>query len=280
MARNEAMCPYCGEMINERATVCRYCGRTIRCGCDVHDSGTDGWRPVRSEDSRPGRSAAPNTGHSRPVTSHERSRPAPSSAPRRRNGSGCGIALAVIVIFIAILAAAFALLLGYARDHSDRFDEIISYLTDENGAGDADVPDGFDGLDDLDDSNSFSDELEAPIANIAGRYVGALTTDDREAMAELFIPEIRGYYDGETDQMLEDLDEWFENYGDEVDRMIPLGQNELSTDDLDEAAEALGVTFDRVVDAQIELLLKDGEEIDVDLILVEMDGSWYLYSTF
>ena len=53
-----------------------------------------------------------------------------------------------------------------------------------------------------------------------------------------------------------------------------------SSEDFADSAEALGVTFDRVVDAQIELLFKDGEEFSVDLILVEMDGSWYLYGAF
>ena len=26
---NEVMCPYCGAMISEKATVCRHCGRIL-----------------------------------------------------------------------------------------------------------------------------------------------------------------------------------------------------------------------------------------------------------
>lgn len=244
------MCPYCGEMINERASVCKYCGRMLRCDCDVHDSGNDGWRPAPSEDRRTGQSA--------------------QRARRRNRGKLWGVVIGLILLVMCVIAAISALIFGFVRENINEsdFDDFWSDLIED---GDIDAPDEY---------FSGSTELEAPIANLADRYTGALTTDDHEAMAELFVPEIRTYYENETDEMLTDLDEWFDYYGKAVDRMMPTGQDDLPTEDFSDAEEALGVTFDRAVDAQILLLFEDGEELYVDLVAVETDGSWYLYSTF
>lgn len=248
MARHEAMCPYCGEMINEKATVCKYCGRMLRCDCDVHDSGSDGWAPAaRTEDKRTGRPA--------------------EQARRRNRGKLWGCLITAILLTIGFIGLVSALIFGFINNHSEDFDEFWSELVD----GDIDELDIF-------DTDTVS--LDEPVTDLVQRYVGAFSENDHEAMAGLYVPAIRDYYEGETDQMLADLDDWFDQYGKEADRFVPIGQDEMDVDDLSEAADALGVTFDRAADAQVEVLFKDGDSFYLDLIVVEMDGSWYLYSAF
>ncbi len=281
MARNEAMCPYCGEMINERATVCRYCGRTIRCGCDVHEGGEDGWRPARREDrhTRPstGRSARPSTGQSARPTTGQSARPSARPIAGQGKGKSPGCLIVVIMILLCFIVAVSALLFGFVRSRSGDLEEIWSVLTE---GGDFDGFGIFDDSDAPDDPVISLSDMEAPVASIAERYVDALTSDDRNAMAELFLPEIRSLYDGETEEMLAVLDSGFDRYGEQVDRIIPLGQEELSSEDFADSAEALDVTLDRVVDARLELLFENGEDQYIDLIVVETDGSWYLYGAF
>ena len=40
---NEVMCPYCGEMISEKATVCRHCGRLLTGSMKYDADGTGVW---------------------------------------------------------------------------------------------------------------------------------------------------------------------------------------------------------------------------------------------
>ena len=40
---NEVMCPYCGEMISEKATVCRHCGRLLTGSVKYDADGTGAW---------------------------------------------------------------------------------------------------------------------------------------------------------------------------------------------------------------------------------------------
>ena len=251
MARHEAMCPYCGEMINEKATVCKYCGRMLRCDCDVHDSGGDGWAPAaHSEDKRTGRSA--------------------EQARRRNRGKLWGCLIVAILLTVGFIGLASALIFGFINNHSGDFDEFWSELVDD---GEIDA-------DDLDIFDTETASMDDPVADLVQRYVGAFSENDHDEMAQLYVPEIRGFYEENTDEMLAALDSWFDQYGKEVDRFVPIGQDEMDVDDLSDAADALGITFDRAADAQAEVLFKDGDSFYLDLIVVEMDGAWYLYSAF
>ena len=40
---NEVMCPYCGAMISEKATVCRHCGRILTGSVKYDADGTGVW---------------------------------------------------------------------------------------------------------------------------------------------------------------------------------------------------------------------------------------------
>ena len=44
---NEVMCPYCGEMISEKATVCRHCGRMLTGSVNYDADGTGVWFELR-----------------------------------------------------------------------------------------------------------------------------------------------------------------------------------------------------------------------------------------
>ena len=127
----EVMCPYCGEMISEKATVCRHCGRMLTGSVKYDADGTGAWY---------GDTPDVHTGEE-------------AQRLRRRSRGVLWLVIALcallVVGFIGIFTYLAFDLAREVADHQDSdIDSIIHSITDSDPT-DPDVPDDIDTIPDL-----------------------------------------------------------------------------------------------------------------------------------
>ena len=167
---NEVMCPYCGAMISEKATVCRHCGRILSGSVKYDADGTGVWY-----------GDAPD-GH----TGEE-------AARMRRKSRGV---LWLVIALCTLLAIGFIGLFAYFA-----FD-LASGIIENNDAAEVDSiineitgTDPTEGADDINTLPDLPGGVLSDQINLLNKYVEALQKNDREAAAKLFHPAILEAYD-------------------------------------------------------------------------------------
>ena len=251
---NEVMCPYCGAMISEKATVCRHCGRILTGSVKYDADGTGVWY-----------GDAPD-GH----TGEEAQR-------MRRKSRGVlwlVIALCTLLVigFIALFSyLAFDLVHNIADSQVEDVDSIISEITS------TDPTEGADDINTLPDlpGVELSDQI-----SLLNKYVEALQKNDREAAAKLFHPAILEAYDNDADAMLYDLDQHLSLYGGKISGWSTVDSGAVDQDDLDDLNESLPVGIENAEVHLIELEPEQGDAIEVYLLMVQTAEGWSLYYSY
>lgn len=251
---NEVMCPYCGAMISEKATVCRHCGRILTGSVKYDADGTGVWY-----------GDAPD-GH----TGEEAQR-------MRRKSRGVlwlVIALCTLLVigFIALFSyLAFDLVHNIADSQVEDVDSIISEITS------TDPTEGADDINTLPDlpGVELSDQI-----SLLNKYVEALQKNDREAAAKLFHPAILEAYDNDAEAMLYDLDEHLSLYGGKIKGWSTVDSGAVDQDDLDDLNESLPVGIENAEVHLIELEPEQGDAIEVYLLMVQTAEGWSLYYSY
>lgn len=252
---NEVMCPYCGAMISEKATVCRHCGRMLTGSVKYDADGTGVWY-----------GDAPD-GH----TGEEAER------LRRRSR---GILWAVIALctllmigFIALFAYFIADFAQNAVEHSDDVDSIIAEITESD-------PTEIAGSDDISTIPDLPGGVVSDQMALIMDYVEALEKNDREAMTKIFHPAIVEAYDGDIDAVISDLDEHETQYGMKLSGWETIDSEAVDADGLAELNEALPIGIENAEVHLIELTGESGSVVDVYLLLVQTAEGWSLYYSY
>ena len=252
---NEVMCPYCGAMISEKATVCRHCGRLLTGSVKYDADGAGVWY-----------GDAPD-GH----TGEEAQR------LRRRSR---GILWAVIALgtllmigFIALFAYFIADFAQTAVEHSNDVDSIISVITDT-------APTEIAGSEDIDTLPGVVDEMLSDQMTLITDYMTAFEKNDHPAAAKLFHPAILQAYENDADTMLADLDEHFSEYGTELSGWNTIDSEAVDAEGIAELNEALPIGIETAEVHLIELTPVSGGAIDVYLLLVQTAEGWSLYYSY
>ena len=250
---NEVMCPYCGAMISEKATVCRHCGRILTGSVKYDADGTGVWY-----------GDAPD-GH----TGEEAER------LRRRSR---GILWAVIALgtllmigFIALFAYFIADFAQTAVENSNDVDSIIAEITES---------DPIEGSQDIDTLPGVVNEMLSAQMTLITDYMTAFEKNDHAAAAKLFHPAILAAYDGDADTMLADLDEHFSEYGTELAGWKTVDSEFVDAEGLAELNEALPVGIESAVVQLLELTPASEGSIVVYLLLVQTAEGWSLYYSY
>ena len=251
---NEVMCPYCGAMISEKATVCRHCGRILTGSVKYDADGTGVWYGDALD------------GH----TGEEAQR-------MRRKSRGVlwlVIALCTLLVigFIALFSyLAFDLVHNIADSQDEDIDSIISEITS------TDPTEGADDINTLPDlpGGVISDQI-----SLLNKYVEALQKNDREAAAKLFHPAILEAYDNDAEAMLYDLDEHLSLYGGKIKGWSTVDSGAVDQDDLDDLNESLPVGIENAEVHLIELEPEQGDAIEVYLLMVQTAEGWSLYYSY
>ena len=255
---NEVMCPYCGEMISEKATVCRHCGRMLSGSVSYHADGTGAWY-----------GDAPD-GH----TGAEAER-------LRRRSRGV---LWLVIALCALLAAAFIGIFAYlafdlahevVNNQDSDIDSIIQSITESETA--------LDDAGTAEDINSIPDVLAGALPDqmtLVMDYVSALEQNDHDAAAGLFHPAILETYDGDADALLTDLDAHFSAYGTELSGWKTVDSEAVDAAGVQELNDALPVGIENAEVHLIELELRQGGTVDVYLLLVQTADGWNLYYSY
>ena len=250
---NEVMCPYCGAMISEKATVCRHCGRMLTGSVQYDADGTGVWY-----------GDAPD-GH----TGEEAQR------LRRRSR---GILWAVIALgtllmigFIALFAYFIADFAQTAVENSNDVDSIIAEITES---------DPIEGSQDIDTLPGVVNEMLSDQMTLITDYMTAFEQNDHAAAAKLFHPAILEAYDSDADAMLTDLDEHFSAYGTELSGWETIDYEEVDSEGVAELNQALPIGIENAELHLIELTPKSGGAIDVYLLLVQTAEGWSLYYSY
>ena len=251
---NEVMCPYCGEMISEKATVCRHCGRILSGSVKYDADGTGVWY-----------GDAPD-GH----TGEEAAR------LRRRSRGVLWLVIALCtLLFIGFIALFAYLAFDFAHNISESqvedVDSIISEITD------TDPTEGADDINTLPDlpGGVVSDQM-----NLIIDYVEALQKNDREAAAKLFHPAILEAYDNDADAMLYDLDQHLSLYGGKIKGWSTVDSGAVDQDDLNDLNESLPVGIENAEVHLIELQPEQGDAIEIFLLMVQTAEGWNLYYSY
>ena len=254
---NEVMCPYCGEMISEKATVCRHCGRMLTGSASYDADGTGDWY-----------GAAPDV-----HTGEEAQR------MRRRSRGVLWLVIALcallVVGFIGIFTyLAFDLAREVADYQDSDIDSIIHSITDSDPT-DPDVLDDIDTIPDLPVEGVLPDQM-----TLIMDYMTALEQNDPAAAAKLFHPAILEMYDGNAEEMLSDLDEHFSAYGTELSGWKTVDSEAVDAAGVQELNDALPVGIENAEVHLIELELRQGGTVDVYLLLVQTADGWNLYYSY
>ena len=254
---NEVMCPYCGAMISEKATVCRHCGRILSGSVKYDADGTGVWY-----------GDAPD-GH----TGEEAQR------MRRRSRGVLWLVIALcallVVGFIGIFTYLAFDLAREVADHQDSdIDSIIHSITDSDPT-DPDVLDDIDTIPDLPVEGELPDQM-----TLVMDYVSALEQNDPAAAAKLFHPAILEMYDGDAEAMLSDLDEHFSAYGTELSGWKTVETETVDAESLEELNASLPVGIEAGEMYLLELTPTSGGVVDVYLLLVQTEGAWSLYYSY
>ena len=253
---NEVMCPYCGEMISEKATVCRHCGRMLTGSVNYDADGTGVWY-----------GDAPD-GH----TGEEAQR------MRRRSRGVLWLVIALCVLLVAAFIGIFTYLaFDLTREvvgHQDSdIDSIIADITESN-------PTDPDDLDDIDEIPELLDGVLPDQMTLVMDYVSALEQNDPAAAAKLFHPAILEMYDGNAEEMLSDLDEHFSAYGTELSGWKTVETETVDAESLEELNASLPVGIEAGEMYLLELTPRSGGAVDVFLLLVQTEGAWSLYYSY
>ena len=251
---NEVMCPYCGAMISEKATVCRHCGRILSGSVKYDADGTGVWY-----------GDAPD-GH----TGEEAQR-------MRRKSRGVlwlVIALCTLLVigFIGLFAYfAFDFVSSISDSQVEDVDAIINEITS------TDPTEGADDIDTLPDlpAGVLSDQI-----SLLDKYVEALQKNDREAAAKLFHPAILEAYDNDADAMLYDLDQHLSLYGGKISGWSTVDSGAVDQDDLNDLNESLPVGIENAEVHLIELQPEQGDAIEIFLLMVQTADGWNLYYSY
>ena len=251
---NEVMCPYCGAMISEKATVCRHCGRILTGSVKYEADGTGVWY-----------GDAPD-GH----TGEE-------AARLRRKSRGVlwlVIALCTLLVigFIGLFAYfAFDFVSNISENQVEDVDSIINEITS------TDPTEGADDINTLPDlpGGVISDQM-----NLIVDYVEALQKNDREAAAKLFHPAILEAYNNDAEAMLYDLDQHLSLYGGKIKGWSSVDSGAVEQDDLNELNESLPVDIRNAEVHLIELEPEQGDAIEIFLLMVQTAEGWSLYYSY
>ncbi len=255
---NEVMCPYCGEMISEKATVCRHCGRMLTGSVSYHADGTGAWY-----------GDAPD-GH----TGAEAER-------LRRRSRGV---LWLVIALCALLAAAFIGIFAYlafdlahevVNNQDSDIDSIIQSITESETA--------LDDAGTAEDINSIPDVLAGALPDqmtLITDYMAAFEENDHPAAAKLFHPAILEAYENDADAMLADLDEHFSEYGTELADWKTVDSEFVDAEGLEQLNEALPVGIESAVVQLLELTPSSEGSIVVYLLLIQTADGWNLYYSY
>ena len=251
---NEVMCPYCGAMISEKATVCRHCGRILTGSVKYDADGTGVWY-----------GDAPD-GH----TGEE-------AARMRRKSRGVLwliIALCTLLVigFIGLFAYfAFDFVSSISDSQVEDVDTIINEITG------TDPTEGADDINTLPDlpGGVLSDQI-----SLLDKYVEALQKNDREAAAKLFHPAILEAYDNDAEAMLYDLDQHLSLYGGKIKGWSTVDSGAVDQDDLNDLNESLPVGIENAEVHLIELQPEQGDAIEIFLLMVQTAEGWSLYYSY
>ena len=253
---NEVMCPYCGEMISERATVCRHCGRLLTGSASYRADGTGDWY-----------GSAPD-GH----TGEEAQR-------LRRRSRGilwAVIALCVLLVvgFIGVFTyLAFDLAQETVATHDGNIDSIIADITESD-------PTDPTGMDDINTIPDVVDGLLSDQMTLITDYMTAFEQNDHAAAAKLFHPAILAAYDGDADAMLADLDEHFSEYGTAIGGWKTVDNEFVDAEGLEQLNEALPVGIESAAVQLLQLTPASGGSIVVYLLLIQTADGWSLYYSY
>ena len=253
---NEVMCPYCGEMISEKATVCRHCGRMLTGSASYDADGTGDWY---------GDTLDVHTGEE-------------AQRMRRRSRGVLWLVIALcallVVGFIGIFTyLAFDLAREVAGHQDSDIDSIIHSITDSDPTDPTE----------LDDIDTIPDLLEGVLPDqmtLVMDYVSALEQNDPAAAAKLFHPAILEMYDGDAEAMLSDLDEHFSAYGTELSGWKTVETETEDSESLEELNASLPVGIEAGEMYLLELTPTSGGVVDVYLLLVQTEGAWSLYYSY
>ena len=251
---NEVMCPYCGAMISEKATVCRHCGRILTGSVKYDADGAGVWY-----------GDAPD-GH----TGEE-------AARMRRKSRGVlwlVIALCTLLVigFIALFSyLAFDLVHNIADSQDEDIDSIISEITS------TDPTEGADDINTLPDlpGGHVMDQM-----NLIIDYVEALQANDLEAAAKLFHPAILEAYDNDAKAMISELDDNYRFYGTKLVSFKTVDSGTVDQDDLNDLNESLPVNIQNAEVHLIALEPEQGDAIEIFLLMVQTAEGWSLYYSY
>lgn len=258
---NEVMCPYCGEMISEKATVCRHCGRMLTGSVRYDADGTGAWY-----------GDAPD-GH----TGEEAQR------LRRRSRTTLWLVIALCVLlvvgFIGVITYLAVDLAHEAVDNqTGDVDSIIAEIT-ESDPTESDPTDPT-GTDDIDTLPGVVDDLLSDQMTLVTDYMTAFEQNDHAAAAKLFHPAILAAYDGDADAMLADLDEHFSEYGTALAGWNTVDNEFVDAEGLEQLNEALPVGIESAAVQLLQLTPASGGSIVVYLLLVQTAEGWSLYYSY
>ena len=253
---NEVMCPYCGEMISEKATVCRHCGRLLTGSVKYDADGTGAWY-----------GDAPD-GH----TGEEAAR------MRRRSRGILWLVIALCTLLVIGLIAlftflAFDLTKNIAEHQDQDIDSIISEITDTD-------PTEIAGSEDIDTLPGIVNEMLSDQMTLITEYMTAFEKNDHPAAARLFHPAILEAYENDADAMLTDLDEHFSEYGTELSGWKTVDSEAVDAESVAELNQALPVGIENAEVHLLELTPASGGAIDVYLLIVQTADGWSLYYSY
>lgn len=236
MAASDIMCPYCGEMIPEKAAVCRHCGRMLT--------------PERDTTERTGEAAA--------------------RMRRKSHGTVWLIAILVTVLLVGIVAA-FAVLMIRELPSGTELDPWVNNPVSAAEELEENIQTGL----------PATPDEEPEIAAFAEKYVSAFEQGS-DAVAALFPQAILDAYDGDVDAMIADLDVNNARYGTAVRESVVYATAPVEPDEAAELEDALGVEIARALAAGVLITPEESpdEPIDTLLLLVQIDGEWYLYYAY
>ena len=251
---NEVMCPYCGAMISEKATVCRHCGRILTGSVKYDADGSGVWY-----------GDAPD-GH----TGEEAAR------MRRKSRGVLWLVIALCTLLVIGFIALFAYLsIDLAHNISESQVEDVDSIINEITSTDP--------TEDADDINTLPDLPGGHVMdqmNLIIDYVEALQKNDREAAAKLFHPAILEAYDNDADAMLYDLDQHLSLYGGKIKGWSSVDSGAVDQDDLNDLNESLPVGIENAEVHLIELEPEQGDAIEIFLLMVQTAEGWSLYYSY
>ena len=263
---NEVMCPYCGEMISEKATVCRHCGRMLTGSIGYNPDGTGAWYGDTPDE---------HTGEG-------------AERLRRRSRRTLWLVIGLCALLFAGMIAAFGLLaVDLAQDLNDSdiedVDQLIESITGSGMLPESVLPDGVTqeaGDDDIAALPDLPGGVLTDQLNLVIDYVEALQKNDRDAAAALFHPAILEAYENDRDAMLTDMDEHLSEYGTKLSGWKLADSAEVEQDGIDEMNAVLPVSVSGAEAYLVELTPESGDVIEIYLLLVQTADGWSLYYSY